>query len=97
MSLLKQFVQEQPFLPEAVKELHKRHNSKRTRPSLGEIEKVLLSVVITNSGAFIMVDALDEYNVSSGRQEFLSSIFKIQIKTGYLCYFSDQQRHYAVV
>jgi hypothetical protein len=83
LSLLKQFIQEQPFLPESVKTLHEHHDRKRTRPSSREIEEALISVVTHNSRAFIVVDALDECNVANGgREQFLSSIFNLQAKTG---------------
>lgn len=83
LSLPKQFVQEQPFLPESVKTLHKRHNQKRTRPTFKEIQGALLSVVAHFSKVYIVVDALDECSTSnSGREQFLSSIFDLQSRTG---------------
>ncbi|KAF2798744.1 ankyrin, partial [Melanomma pulvis-pyrius CBS 109.77] len=83
LSLLKQFVQEQQHLPECVKDLYGRHNPKRTRPSLGEIEEALLSVATCLSRVFIVVDALDECNASdNGRNQFLSTVLDLQSKTG---------------
>jgi hypothetical protein len=82
LSLLKQFVQEQSSLPESVGALHKKHNSKRTRPSIKEIEEVLFSVLTHYSRAFIVVDALDECGISdNGRTQFLASTFNLQAKT----------------
>src|SRR5271154_6255999 len=81
-SLLKQLVQEQSPVPESVKSLYQRHESKRTRPSFGEISKVLHSVVAEYSRMFIIIDALDECQVlNGGRRQFLSEIFSLQTKT----------------
>jgi hypothetical protein len=82
LSLLKQFVQEQPLLPQSVEILYEHHNRKRTRPSFEEIEEVLFSVVVHYSRAFIVVDALDECGISnSGLNQFLASTFNLQAKT----------------
>jgi Cdc6-like AAA superfamily ATPase len=82
-SLLKQFVQEQPSIPDSVKTLYDRHQDKRTRPSLDEILGVLQSVAATYSKAFIIVDALDECQISDGcRQRFLTGLFNLQAKCG---------------
>ena len=70
-------------MPESVKNLYERHKDKRTRPSFDEISKVLHSVVTGYSRAFIIIDALDECQVSDGgRRKFLSEIFNLQAKTG---------------
>jgi Cdc6-like AAA superfamily ATPase len=82
-SLLKQLVQEQPSIPESINSLHKRHRDKRTRPSFEEISKALHSVVTDYSKTFIIIDALDECQVSDGgRRRFLSEIFSLQTRTG---------------
>jgi hypothetical protein len=82
LSLLKQFIQGQVFLPESVKALYNRHNSKQTRPLLEEIKETLLSVIRYFSRAFIIIDALDECGVSNnGRNQFLSLIIDLQAKT----------------
>ncbi|KAN0102723.1 hypothetical protein V8E51_011036 [Hyaloscypha variabilis] len=82
-SLLKQFVQEQPSIPESVKTLYNRHKDKRTRPLLDEILGILEKVAITYSRVFIIVDALDECQISHGyRQRFLSGLFNLQAKSG---------------
>jgi hypothetical protein len=76
--LLKQFVQEQPFIPDSVKTLYDRHKDKRTKPSLDEILGVLQSVVAAYSRVFIIVDALDECQISDGcSQKFLSGLFNL--------------------
>jgi len=80
-SILKQLIQ--PSMPESVKNLHERHRDKRTRPSFGEISEVLHSVVGNYSRTFIIIDALDECQVSDGsRKKFLSEMLNLQAKTG---------------
>jgi Cdc6-like AAA superfamily ATPase len=81
-SLLKQLVQEQSFIPQSVKSLYKRHKDKRTRPSFDEISKALHSVVADYSRSFIIIDALDECEVSKGgRKQLLAEISSLQAKT----------------
>jgi Cdc6-like AAA superfamily ATPase len=82
-SLLKQLVQERSSVPETVKSLYERHKVKRTRPLLDEILKVLHSVVTDYSVAFIIIDALDECQVSDGScGKFLSELFHLHAITG---------------
>lgn len=82
-SLLKQLLQEQPSMPESMKSLYEFHKRKQTPPSFDEISKELHSVVANNSRTFIVIDALDECQVSnSGRRKLLSEIFNPQVKTG---------------
>jgi Cdc6-like AAA superfamily ATPase len=82
-SLVKQLVQEQSSMPERVKSLYEYHKDKRTRPSFDEISKALHSVVADYSRTFIIVDALDECQISDGgRTRLLSEIFNLQAKTG---------------
>ena len=82
-SLLKQLVQEHPSVPESVKSLYECHKGKRTRPSFEEISKVLHLVATGYYRVFIIIDALDECQVSDGgRRKFLSEIFSFQAKTG---------------
>jgi hypothetical protein len=81
-SLLKQLAQAKSALPDSVKDLY-RHKDKRTRPTLEEISKALYSVITTYSRVYIVIDALDECQVSDGcRSRFLSNIFNLQVKTG---------------
>jgi predicted ATPase len=83
--LLKQLVQEKPTMPDSMKDLYKCHKDKRTRPSFDEISKVLHSVIASPSYSrvFILIDALDECQVSDGgRRRFLSEVFNLQAKTG---------------
>ncbi|KAI0147300.1 hypothetical protein GGR57DRAFT_258771 [Xylariaceae sp. FL1272] len=82
-SLLKQLAHNQPSLPHHVKELRDRHEAKRTRPSLDEVSKVLESVILLSTRVFVIIDALDECQVSEGcRTKFLSAISTLQLKTG---------------
>jgi hypothetical protein len=82
-SLLKQFIQEQSSVPDSAKTLYNQHKDKRTRPSLDEISKTLNSAITYYSRAYIVVDALDECQLSNGcRSTFLSNIFSLQTKTG---------------
>ncbi|KAH8592634.1 hypothetical protein B0O99DRAFT_597075 [Bisporella sp. PMI_857] len=80
-SLLKQLAKSQQPLLGAVEELYDRHRTKRTRPSLDEISRSLQVVTALYSRVFIIVDALDECQMSDGcRQRFLSSLFNLQAK-----------------
>jgi Cdc6-like AAA superfamily ATPase len=82
-NLLRQLVQEQSSLPENLKDLYERHSGKRTRPSTDEISKVLHSVIAKYSKTFIIIDALDECQVSDGsRERFLAEISDLQAKAG---------------
>ena len=82
-SLLKQLAQCWSSLPESVNVLYDQHRAKYTRPSLDEISGVLQSVVTMYSRSFIIVDALDECQVSDGSQaRFLSELFTLQTQHG---------------
>lgn len=82
-SLLKQLAQGQSSLPDSVKDLYDRHKVKRTQPSLDETLRSLHSVAAMYSRVFIVVDALDECQVSdSCRSRLLSEIFNLQAKCG---------------
>lgn len=82
-SLLKQFIQQQPSMPQSVKNLYKSYKDGRTRPLFDNIVKVLHSVIADYSKTFIIIDALDECQVSvGGRRRFLLEILYLQAKTG---------------
>ena len=82
-SLLKQLAESQPSLPGTVTELYNRHDAQRTRPSLDEISRSLQTITTLCSRVFILVDALDECQISDGcRQRFLSGLFNLQTKCG---------------
>jgi len=82
MSILKQLVQGHS-LPSSVESLYNRHKGRGTRPSFDEISKTLQSVATMYSRTFIVVDALDECQVSDGcRTRFLAELFILQNKCG---------------
>lgn len=82
-SVLKQIAESQPSMSGSVKELYCKHRNKQTRPSLDEILSVFQSVAASCSRIFIVVDALDECQVSEGcRKRFLSELFNLQSKHG---------------
>ncbi|KAI9774450.1 MAG: hypothetical protein M1839_001733 [Geoglossum umbratile] len=82
-SLLKQLSQERPTLPDTVKDLYDRHKAKRTRPLFDELSKALHTVVAMHSRVFIIVDALDECQLSDGSlTRFLTELLSLQDKCG---------------
>jgi hypothetical protein len=82
-SLLKQLVLEQESVPDIVKSLYESHRTHRTRPSFQEISTALQVVTSIYSRVFIIIDALDECQVSEEcRSRLISEIFNLQAKTG---------------
>jgi len=82
-SILKQLSETKSSLPEAAEELYKRHSSKRTRLSTDELSKTLQSIAGSYLTAFIVVDALDECQMSeSCRTRFLDECFALQDRCG---------------
>ncbi|KAF3082326.1 hypothetical protein TWF103_003363 [Orbilia oligospora] len=82
-SILKQLARGRPSLPRIVKELHKHHNTKqrRTRPSIDKLVIALESVSKEYERVFIIVDALDECQLSNYcRQTFLPALFQLHTK-----------------
>ncbi|KAK0714895.1 hypothetical protein B0H67DRAFT_600680 [Lasiosphaeris hirsuta] len=78
-SLLKQLVQELASLPEAIKILYDGNKNKGTRPSFDELSSALQSVAKEYSRVFVIVDALDECQLSDGcRSRFILEIFSLQ-------------------
>ena len=81
-SLLKQLAQGLSSLPNSVTDLYNGHKIKGTRP-YDEFSGALQSVAAMYSRVFIVVDALDECQISDGCQSrFLSEIFSLQAKCG---------------
>ena len=81
-SLVRQLVQGQPLVPESVQHVYKCHKDKPGPPP-DDILKVLHNVVTNYSRTFIIIDALDECQVSDGScGKFLSEVFNLQDKTG---------------
>ena len=80
-SLVKQLAQSWSSMPESVKSLYNKHKDRRTRPAFDEISRILQSVAVAYSRIIIVVDALDECQVSDGsRARLLSEIFSLQAK-----------------
>jgi Cdc6-like AAA superfamily ATPase len=83
LSLLKQFSQRQPLLPECVTRIYKAHERNRTRPSFSEISDALNSVIANCSRAFIIIDGLDECSATDRvLSRFMEELFSLQAKTG---------------
>ena len=81
MCILRQLAQNQSSIPVSVQDLYHRHNKNQTRPSFEDISRALCSVAAMYSKVFIVVDALDECQVSEGsRSRLLSEIFTFQQK-----------------
>ncbi len=69
-------------MPQEMQNLYNCHKDRKTRPSLKEISEVLNSVITNYSRTFIVIDALDEYQVSNGdRKTLLSKISNLQAIT----------------
>jgi len=82
-SLLKQLTQEQESIPDSLRALYDWHRTKRTRPSFKNMSETLQSVTSIYSRVFIVIDALDECQVSDGcRSKFLSEILELQNHSG---------------
>ena len=78
-SLSKQLVKE-GSVPDNVMDLFNQCKSKKKRPSLKEISKVLSSVISSYSRVFIVVDALDECQWKC-RTDFLKEMLNPQTET----------------
>ncbi|KAF8218034.1 ankyrin repeat-containing domain protein [Mycena galopus ATCC 62051] len=76
-SLWKQLVVGKP-MPPAVHELYKTHHERKTRPSLDEVLKILLSAIAQYSKVYLIVDALDEYP-EAARFELLEHLSAIMM------------------
>lgn len=81
-NLLKQLVEGRNSLPHSVKLLYDNHKALKTRPPIREVSNTLQSVAALYSRVFVIIDALDECQISdSCREDFLSHIFDIQNQT----------------
>ena len=81
VNLLKQLALKQASMPDGVQALYDQYRNRPKRPSLDEISKALHSVSSLYSNVFIIVDALDECQVSDGcPTRLLSEIFKLQAR-----------------
>lgn len=78
-ALLKQLVQEQSAIPEAVENLYQRHCFRKSKPSLEELYQTLCLVAINHTRVFVVIDALDECISADGtRKKLLDMIFELQ-------------------
>ena len=90
-NLLKQLVQRRPTLPQSVKGLYERYKGKQTRPAFDEILKEIRSIVADYSRTFILIDALDELQVSDvGHKSILAEMFDLQTKSGASLYATSR-------
>ena len=82
-SLLKQLTQGRSALPDTIKSLYDIHKGKRTRPSFDEVSRAVQRAVTMYSRVFIIIDALDDCQVSHGYETtFMSELFNLQAKCG---------------
>lgn len=78
-SLLQQLVQRDPVVSDDIISLYRLHTQKQTRPTLGELSKLLQLELRRLSKVFIVIDALDECPESNRNREiFLTEIRKLQ-------------------
>ena len=78
-NLLKQLTQKQASIPDGVQALYEKYRNQPERPTSNEILSVLHSVSILYSRVFLIIDALDECQVTNGcRTRLLSGIFELQ-------------------
>ena len=82
-NLLKQLAQKQASVPDRIQTLYDQYKNQPKRPTLDDILSVLHTVSILYSRVFIVVDALDECQVTNGcRTKLLSGIFELQARVG---------------
>lgn len=82
-SLLKQLSWRRSIVPESMQRLYEHHRDKQTRPSFDEVFRELQSIIANYRRVFIIIDALDECQVSDGgRRKFLTETLTFQAKTG---------------
>jgi predicted ATPase len=82
-SLLKQLAHQRPSLLDQVVDLYERRGAKVSPPSINEFSSALQSVTASYSQVFVLIDALDECQVSDRtRSIFLSEIFNLQARQG---------------
>ncbi|KAI1842402.1 hypothetical protein JX266_011443 [Neoarthrinium moseri] len=81
LSLLRQLSQYTHSLTQAVINLYGRHQGKHTKPSTSEICDAVERVILTKSRTFIVIDALDELQISDGsRSKLISALFNLRDK-----------------
>jgi hypothetical protein len=81
--ILKQLTAGLSSLPDAIQSLYRVHQSEITRPSLHKILNTLRVVIAEISRVFIVIDALDEYEVvERSRETFLIELAHFQRQYG---------------
>jgi len=77
-SLLQQLVQKSPVVSGEILSLYDHHTKNGTRPTLGELSRLLQLESQRFSKVFVLIDALDECSESSGiRTSLLTEIRKL--------------------
>ncbi len=80
-NVLKQLAQKQASIPDCVQTLYEKYKDKPERPSRNDISSALNCVSALYSNVFIIIDALDECQVTDGcRRELLVEIFGLQAR-----------------
>jgi len=80
-SVLRQIVDIHPGTPELVQDFYKIHTEKRTTPSTDEIRQILETASKDLHGLTVVVDALDECEISA-RHAFLSAVETLRRQCG---------------
>lgn len=70
-SILQQLIFSIRHLPLDFKDMHKKHQKHHTRPSLAEIVQCLVETIGCFSKAYIIIDALNEYDEGDGVRDVL--------------------------
>ncbi|KAJ5356449.1 hypothetical protein N7517_011058 [Penicillium concentricum] len=85
-SLLKQLARAHPNLPSILSEMYEQHQPKGTRPSTENLTRALHSIVSQTGGfskIFVIIDALDECQISGGPlSNLLNIVFALQEASG---------------
>ncbi|QGA13764.1 hypothetical protein EYB26_001415 [Talaromyces marneffei] len=66
-----------------VTKLYNYHKPRRSRPAFHEILDSLKQVIMSFSGTFVLIDALDECRLPNGVLKLLSEIFELQAVAGF--------------
>lgn len=90
-NLLKQLSDAQHSIPDATRELYERHQPKRKRPPADELLLALQSVASSYTRTFVIVDALDECQISDGcRTRFIEYCFDLQARCQTNLFFTSR-------
>ncbi len=78
-SLLQQVLQRKRVVSDEIISLHNVHSYKRTRPTVGELSRILSTELQSFSDVFFIIDAMDECDHASGvRDRFLAELSRLQ-------------------